>query len=293
MTTDRTYEIQEVASLTGLSADRLRAWERRYDVIRPDRQPNGYRAYSADQVALLRAIARLLDRGARIGDLVTRPPADVIAEASTRLPDGSPLGALISAVGALDRDELEALIAQQLALRGLRRFADEIVLPLAELVGDLWVVGQLPIAGEHLASEVIVHALKGGLRHGRARGPMAVCACLPGERHEWGFLCSLAHAHDAGWRIHYLGADLPLEEVVGAAWQLTPQVVALSVSDPETCAFSLDALLELPDRLPAGTAAAIGGGGTKGREHVLANVGYRLGEHAFAEPPSPPVAAAR
>lgn len=293
MPANRTYEIHEVAALTGLTADRLRAWERRYDGVRPARSPNGYRAYSADQVALLRAYAKLIERGARIGDLVHRPAAEVIAETVHRLPDNSPLGPLMAAVAALDRDEVEAMVAQQLALRGLRRFADEIVLPLAEMVGDLWVVGELPIAAEHLASEVVLHALKGGLRHGRARGPLAVCACLPGERHEWGFLTALAHAHEAGWRIHYLGTDLPLDEVIGAAWQLSPDLTALSVSDEETCILSLDRLMQFPNRLPAGTRATIGGGGIRGRETALAGAGFRLGAGVFDLEASPVLAATR
>ena len=68
--TGRTYEIQDVAALTGLTPERIRAWERRYAVIRPERQANGYRAYTGAQVALLRAYAKLVSRGARIGDLV-------------------------------------------------------------------------------------------------------------------------------------------------------------------------------------------------------------------------------
>jgi DNA-binding transcriptional MerR regulator len=63
---DRTYEIHEVAELTGLAAARLRAWERRYEVVRPRRMANGYRAYTADQVALLRAYARLIESGERL-----------------------------------------------------------------------------------------------------------------------------------------------------------------------------------------------------------------------------------
>lgn len=293
MSPNRTYEIHEVAALTGLTADRLRAWERRYDAVRPARSPNGYRAYTADQVALLRAFARQVERGARIGDLVNRPPAEVIAETVHRLPDNSPLGPLMAAVASLDRDEVEAMVAQQLALRGLRRFAEEIVLPLAELVGDLWVVGELPIAAEHLASEVVIHALKGGLRHGRARGPLAVCACLPGERHEWGFLSALAHAHEAGWRIHYLGTDLPLDEVIGAAWQLSPDLVALSVSDDETCVQSLDGLLQFPNRLPSGTRATIGGSGIRHHEATLRGAGFRLGSDAFELEPRPSLASSR
>ena len=73
-----------MAELTGLAAARLRVWERRYEVVRSRRMPNGYRASTADQVALLRAFARLIDGGERIGDLVARPREELLAQAETR-----------------------------------------------------------------------------------------------------------------------------------------------------------------------------------------------------------------
>jgi len=280
---DRTYEIHEVAELTGLAPARLRAWERRHEVVRPRRLPNGYRAYTADQVALLRAFARLIDRGDRIGDLVSRPREDVLAQAEARALDGSPQAALLEAVRAFDRERLEGLVAQQLALRGLRGFAEEVALPLARSVGDLWALGKISIAGEHLASEVVVHALKGGLRMSRGPGPLVVSACLPGERHEWGLLATLAVIQEAGWRIHYLGADLPVGEVVEAAWKLSPRAVAFSGSDPAIVRANLPALASLPGKLPPNTMAAIGGGGVEPHARVLRGYGFRIGLEAFSK----------
>jgi hypothetical protein len=225
---NRTYEIHEVAELTGLAPARLRAWERRYEVVRPSRQPTAIaptpRAGGAAP-RLWRLIA-----GERIGDLVARPREEVLTKAEARALDGSPQAALLEAVRTFDRERLEGLVAQQLSLRGLRAFAEEVVLPLAQSVGDLWALGKIPIAAEHLASEVVLHALKGGLRMSRGTGPLVVCGCLSGERHEWGFLATLAVLQEDGWRIHYLGADLPVEEVIEAAWQLSP-VRAFSSSD--------------------------------------------------------------
>jgi hypothetical protein len=287
-TANRTYEIHEVANLTGLTPDRLRVWERRYEVVRPARQANGYRAYTADQVALLRAFARLVGRGARIGELVGRPPAVVVEQAWEESGDGTPLGTMLAAIRRLDRGQLETLVSEELARRGLGRFADETVLPLAQLIGDLWAVGDLPVAGEHLASEVVLHALKGGLTSQRNGGPLLLCATLPGERHEWGFLVTLARLHGLGWQPDYLGTDLPLDEVVQAAWRLAPAGVVLTVSDPESCAFALDVLLSLPARLPAGCFAAIGGAGIEGRERVLADAGFRLGIEHFSLLPAVP-----
>lgn len=277
---ERTYEIKEVAELTGLSASRLRAWERRYAVVRPPRQDNGYRAYTARQVALLRAFARLVQAGERIGDLVERPHDEVIAAAARQQPGGSPQSALLEAVKALDRERLEMLVAQQLSLHGLTGFAREVVLPLAQSVGDLWALGVIPIAGEHLASEVVVHALKGGLRVSRGTGPLVVAASLPNERHEWGFLCTLAVVHEDGWRVHYLGPDLPVQEVIEAAWRLRPACIALSASHPDIVRDVLPALVHLSERLPPGVIPVIGGSGVEGHERRLAEAGFRVGTDA-------------
>ena len=278
---ERTYEIHEVAELTGLAAARLRVWERRYEVVRPRRQPNGYRAYTADQVALLRAFARLIDAGERIGDLALRPREEVLARAEARALDDAPHSELLEAVRGLDRERLEGLVARGLAVRGLRGFAIEVVLPLAHSVGNLWALGKIPIAAEHLASEVVLHALKGRLRMSGGTGPLALGACLAGERHEWGFLATLALIQEDGWRIHYLGADLPVQEVLAAARRLEPRVVALSASDPGVVRANLPALAAVPARLPPSTLAAIGGGGAEHYARVLRGYGFRVGLDAF------------
>ncbi len=278
---DRTYEIHEVAELTGLAPARLRAWERRYEVVRPHRLPNGYRAYTSDQVALLRAFARLIESGQRIGDLATRPLEDLLVQAETRPRDETPHAALLAGIRALDRARLEALIAQQLALRGLRAFATDIVPALAEAVGDLWALGRISVAAEHMATEVVLHALRGGLRMGRAGGPLVVAGCLPGERHEWGMLATLAAVQEGGWRVHYLGADLPVEAIVEAAWKLAPAAVGLSGNDAGLVRASLPALAALPSRLPSGTLAVLGGRGVESYAPLLRGYGFSIGLAAF------------
>lgn len=278
---ERTYEIHEVARLTGLGPARLRAWERRYSLVRPTRLANGYRAYTAQQVALLRALARLIDEGDRIGELVRRPIEEILAAAQDREVEGSMQGALLEAARAYDRDRLEALVAQQLVLRGLVCFAQGVALPLAQDIGDQWALGKLPVAAEHLASEVVVHALKGALRIQRGHGPICIAACLPGERHEWGLLSILAEVQEQGWRIHYLGADLPLEGVAEAAWRLQAGAVALSVSEATNITPHLPALSHFLAHLPPRAFAVIGGSGITRQERILETYGFRTGLDAF------------
>jgi DNA-binding transcriptional MerR regulator len=274
---ERVYEIHEVAALTGLAAARLRAWERRHEVVRPRRLPNGYRVYSAEQVALLRAYALLIETGERIGDLALQPTASVLARAQARPAEPSPHGPLLEAAGALDRDRLESLSAQQLALRGLAVFAENVALPLARDIGERWNQGTLSIAAEHLASEVVLGAIKSGLRLGRRSDPLLLAACLPGERHERGLLAALARAQEDGWRVHYLGPDLPLEALVDAAWRLTPRAVALSGSDPGLVRGCLPALAALPVRMPPRVVTVLGGAGVDPHAGPLRSYGHRIG----------------
>lgn len=281
-TVERTYEIRQVAELTGLAPSRLRAWERRYQVVRPTRLSNGYRVYNAGQVALLRAFARLIEGGERVGNLVKRPWEDVIlASERTVAPQSAPPD-FLEAVLALDRDRLEQLVRQEVHNRGFAGFAEEVVVPLAHSVGDLWALGILPVVAEHVASEVVVQVLKDGIRVTRGAGPLVVASTLPGERHEWGFLATLAAVQNRGWRVHYLGPDLPLGDLVMAAWKLRPRCVALSASEPSVIVANLAGLSDLPHRLPPGADAVIGGAGIATHSRRLAACGFRLGSSAQA-----------
>lgn len=280
-TAEPTYGIKEVARLTGLTPERLRAWERRHSAVRPQRRANGYRVYTTRQVAQLRVFAQLIQDGARIGDLVDESMLRNTARAARRRSEHPVVGPLLDAIRALDRRTLERLVAHELAARGPVGFADAVAMPLAQVVGDEWALGSLSIASEHLASEVVVHALKGALHGGAAEARSAIAACVAGDRHEWGILAALARLRAQGWRIHYLGPDLPVAQAVEACWRLRPDLLVLSVSDPGLCAAARGELVRGIRALPQGTAALIGGAGTPAHGRDLRRIGYRVGDRAL------------
>lgn len=286
ITANRTYEIHEVAQLTGLATARLRAWERRHEVVRPTRQPNRYRTYTSEQVAMLRAFGRLCAAGERIGDLVRESRETVLARAEGKATDGSPLSQLVEAVKRLDRDRLVLLLSEHRRRLPGGRFGREIVLPFGEVVGDLWALGKLGVAAEHLASEVVVQQLKQELGAGPSQGPVLMAACLPGEHHEWGFLVTLVELQNQGWRVRYLGANLPIKDVVDAAWTLVPRVMALSGTDPENVAARIGELRRLPRLLPPGTVVVVGGQGGEANGSRLRRAGLKVGLGAIPDPSS-------
>lgn len=286
----RTYEIQEVAELSGIAPARLRAWERRYAAVRPIRQANGYRAYSAEQVGLLIAYAQLVAAGDRIGDLVARPVHEILAAAAGRDASAAPHAALLAAARALDRDRLARLVAAEIERRGLRDFAESLAIPLAQDLGELWALGAVSVAAEHLASEVVVHALKGGLAAPGRPGHAVIAACLPGERHEWGLLSVLAGLQEQGWRVLYLGPDLPVDNLLDAAWSLRPAAAAVSASDPAVVHDNLGRLAAFASRAPEGMLIAAGGAGVPPHARLLGAYGIRTGIEAFALLPVGPAA---
>ena len=82
--------------------------------------------------------------------------------------DGSRLPGMLDALRHFDRERLAALLEEEHRGRPLESFVREVILPLAELIGDQWALGKLSVAVEHLASEVVIAALKRELDRRRA-----------------------------------------------------------------------------------------------------------------------------
>ena len=115
----RFHHIGDVAALTGLSADALRAWER-VGLLTPQRSPGGMRQYSEDDIARIRLIARTLQRGGfsrsavamllRSGDL--QPDAADYAPGLSRIRPSRARTNASSAMNGGDRsDDREVLAA--------------------------------------------------------------------------------------------------------------------------------------------------------------------------------------
>jgi len=78
------YRIGTVARLTGLSTDTIRAWERRYCVVKPNRSDNNNRFYTDAHVRKLISVKRLVDAGQTIGT-VCRLTDDELSRRARRL----------------------------------------------------------------------------------------------------------------------------------------------------------------------------------------------------------------
>lgn len=292
------YSIGVVCRRTGLKSDRLRAWERRYGVVEPERSEGNQRLYTDEDVERLTLLRRATDRGhriAQIADLSTVELAGMLAEETTaRIPEplrpptarevtdaGRFLSDCLAAIQQLDADSLREELASAAAGLSRTAFIQELLVPLIERVGELWAEGGLKVAHEHLATAV-VSAFVEGMRTAfdvRPDAPRVVLTTPAGERHELGALLAVATAASDGWDVTYLGPDLPAEEIAAAVRQRRARVVGLSVVHPAENDPSVEAeIRKLRRHLGDDVDIIVGGRAAAAYEEVLTEVGAAVVE---------------
>jgi methanogenic corrinoid protein MtbC1 len=260
--------ISNVERETGLPKDTLRVWERRYGFPRPGRDPNGERAYPEAQVAQLRLVKRLMDRGMRPGRLLRLDAAALAALAEEtpdpRVPARSAFHDLaLFLLKTHQSSELRRELMQVLMRDGVKRFVLETAAPLAVHVGDAWARGEVQVFEEHLLTEVLQSVLRQAIAQlGVPSGPpRLLLTTLPDERHGLGLLMVEAMATLEGAQCVSLGTQSPVRDIVSAAIAHQADVVAISVSSNGAIAEVQESITLLRSLLAPRVALWCGGAG--------------------------------
>lgn len=262
--TARTFSIRVASRLTGIAADTLRMWERRYGFPRPERTGGGSRTYSEEDIELLHLLSRAMKAGYRPGEIVGKSRSeleDILAQVAPGRPEPLVDGALPTVRGLIQHllaDDTEALAAElrRAALRlGSKHFVVEIAHPFVATVGEMWEQGKLEVRHEHLASEVLstlIRLLISTTEDGLGR-PVVLLATLPGEQHGLGLEMVALYLAASRATPRLLGVSTPRDQIVKAARALGADVVGLTItSSSDVASASADLrwmLSELPRRV--------------------------------------------
>jgi len=224
--------IAAVERETGISKDALRVWERRYGFPLPTRNAFGERVYPSAQVARLRLIRRLMDQGMRPGRIFALPPGELQALAAGAPPAArSTLHDLaLYLVKTHQTAELRRELGQAVVRDGLFRFITETAAPLAALVGEAWMRGEIEVFEEHLFTEQMQGVLRQAIAQVPTAGgaPKVLLSTLPGEQHGLGLLMAEAACALEGAQCLSLGIQTPASELVAAVRANAVDVVGLS-----------------------------------------------------------------
>jgi DNA-binding transcriptional MerR regulator len=244
---DPKYTIKTVAAKTGIQPVTLRAWERRYELLTPHRAENHYRLYSDRDIAILVWLKGRLAQGMSISSAVSDLRS---MERSGLWPEAAPSiqHAAAPAREGISPHKVSARLYQALiqheeaaSLETLRQaslqfdlltLCSEIITPALVNIGEAWYHGEIRIATEHFASGLVRAWLLALFQSfpSRRGAPLLMIGCAPTEFHKIGPLMLSVLLRSEGFRVEYLGANLPLEDLAEAAGYEQPGMVILSAS---------------------------------------------------------------
>lgn len=285
------HSIGIVCRRTGLKSDRVRAWERRYNVVEPVRSEGNQRLYREQDIEKLLLLRRATDAGHRIAQ-VANLPIDELRQLLEIDAGGRPLrpsrplpgetdeasvfvGKALSAIQQLDGERLRQDLAEAMEALSPAAVTQKLLVPLIGDVGDLWAEGGLKVAHEHLATAVLrgfIEDLRSAQRISE-NAPRLLVTTPSTERHELGALLAAATATDAGWHVTYLGPDLPAAEIAAAARQRGARAIGLSIVRPGDSDVVREELLTLRRHLGDTMGLIIGGRAASDYEETATEVG--------------------
>ncbi len=229
---EKLYTIGTVSNLTGVGAITLRAWERRYGLIKPVRKESGHRLYTRHHIDQINRITALTQQGIRISqispEMLESEPAQETGGEGERWKNY--LNSMIAAIISFDEDRLEEIYNEALSLYSIGVVTRSLLTPLLIELGLRWASEQGSIAEEHFFAFYLRNKL-GARYHHRSRGnqgPRLLLAGLPHEHHEIGLLVFALAAHEAGYRVIPLGANMPLAELAFVAKKKECAAILLS-----------------------------------------------------------------
>jgi len=284
------YPIKVVSQMTGLSAFVIRAWEKRYNVVIPSRTDTNRRLYSEDDIEKLKLLNEAVHNGHNISGIAKLSINELKAvlerkqNSSTMMNESSVnmlsdvnsiINTSIEAIKAYDAKTLETLLLKASSKMSQPLLIENLIIPLVYKIGDMWHDGTIRVANEHLASAVIRSFLTNLIEQyiPTENAPIVISATPRGQDHELGALIAAIIAASAGWKVIYLGPNLPVEEIAAVTDNLEAKAVALSIVYPNDDPTLRKDLLNLKKMLQENIAIIIGGRAAHGYLDVLDEIG--------------------
>lgn len=283
---EHSFRIRKAAELSGVTEDLIRAWERRYGVLKPRRTPGGYRVYSDADIAVLKRLKRLTEEGVSIAEAARLVPTLRREVEQGEMPvvglvAGAPVDRwreqMLEAALSYDQRKVEAVLDQAFAALPALTVVDTVLTPLMREVGECWAEGRMAVAEEHLATQTVRERLVSLLRGSPAGSRKHVlCACFPDEQHEVGLIAAALRFRHAGMRVTFLGQRTPIADLEQAAQRIRPDVVALSCAmDPGR--EQVEAIVKVSlAAAPRGAQVVLGGRGAAPYADLCRELGARV-----------------
>jgi DNA-binding transcriptional MerR regulator/methylmalonyl-CoA mutase cobalamin-binding subunit len=229
------YSVKAAAIATGVSESSLRTWERRYGIPSPARSNSGRRQYSEEDLAIVRRMAALVGAGIPASEAAAAVLREEDAVAAVQVPvqEEHPLvQQLTDASLAYDEPAITLTVRASLDL-GWDDALERVLFPSLSRIGLYWGEGRVSCATEHFTTEVIrreLNAALAGQPPAPDGAPGVLLACPEAERHDLGILAMSLLLSKRGLRVYYLGADVPVQDLLIAIEKTRAEALCLSAT---------------------------------------------------------------
>jgi DNA-binding transcriptional MerR regulator/methanogenic corrinoid protein MtbC1 len=241
------YTIKQASRLTHVPEASLRAWERRYGVVVPNRNESGYRVYDLGAIAALSTMRRLVDEGWSPAEAAKAVRGGEVAAELDEAPAPQPhidpgqgnavsyMQQFLTAATHLNSAGLERSLDDGFALGSFEHVVDSWLFPTLDALGEGWARGEIDVAGEHAASHAVHRRLSAAYdaAGSRSRGPAVVVGLPSGSQHELGALAFATAIRRRGLNVLYLGANVPMGSWETAVHSHAARAAVLAVVTPE------------------------------------------------------------
>jgi MerR family transcriptional regulator, light-induced transcriptional regulator len=244
-----TYSIKDLERLTGIKAHTIRIWEKRYEIVDPARTDSNIRWYSDEDLKKLLNVSILNRNGLKISHIarltnqqlnqkileVVRPGSDYLSQ----------IESLVVSMIELNEDRFEKILNHSIIKIGFEESLYQVVYPFFEKIGLLWQTGAINPAQEHFISNLIRMKLCvaiDSLPMVSSESAKRIIMFLPEwELHEIGLLTYYYIAKKQGFKVIYLGQNVPLTDLFSVAQSIKPNILATyfvsAVTKPEMKAY--------------------------------------------------------
>lgn len=216
------YSIKDLEKISGIKAHTIRIWERRYQLIEPQRTSTNIRFYSDDDLKRILNVSILNQNGFKISKIASMS-AEQLRERvldlclDTRNTDVQ-IESLLVAMLELDEAKFTNVLTNSIIKQGFESTVESILFPFLDRIGILWQAGTINPSQEHFISNLIrqklIVAIDNEMQNFIPKSGKSIVFFLPeNELHEIGLLFYSLIARKEGYNVIYLGAAVPIEDL--------------------------------------------------------------------------------
>jgi DNA-binding transcriptional MerR regulator len=209
----------DIVSITGIKAHTLRKWEARYNFIEPKRTATNIRYYTDDQLRKLLNVGILTRNGYRVSNIDVMTNDQIHGIVSKILLEASPqddINALIVSMLEMNEISFNEIMSRHITRYGLLQATTDLLYPFLNHVGVLWGTNKAMPAQEHFISNLIKQKMFSAIDaipNKKGYLPRIVLFLMEGESHEIGLILAYYIAKELGWKVYYLGQNVPANNI--------------------------------------------------------------------------------